>query len=446
MPGPMPLRSLSADQVLLTMLLVKLAVMAASATILVRFRRFRQFLIFEQRPRPDRLTFALSLGFLLVLGVVARLLLQYDAADLTLEGAFIAGLIDGPYAGVIVGAMVGLPAFVAGEYAAPFFAIGCGFTGGGLRELCPKDVLWQFSPFVFTSLPRRVWQMIRSVKVDWQIVLLLVPIGLESIRQFIGATVGNHHRLFYLSPGPTYSLFWLAVIVLGTVLAVATPIKIWNNARIEHRLQEQEKLLLAARLEALANQINPHFLFNTLASISSLIRTQPETARMLITKLSGLLRRLLRSTDHFVTLRDEIDAIDEYLHIESVRFGPQLRVEKRIHPDTLDVIVPSLILQPLVENSIKHGLSPKVGGGRITITSLLHKGHAVIEVVDDGLGMTAEQLGRALGEGIGLSNVNERLRTIYGANYALRMSSVQGEGTSVSIDIPEMAIPERVTA
>src|SRR5947207_10027125 len=177
MPGP---TTLSTDQVLFTTLLAKLAVMAASATILVRFRRFRQFLIIEQRPTPDRLTFALSLGFLLAAGVVARLLLGYNAADLTLEGAFIAGLIDGPYAGVIVGAMVGLPAFVAGEYAAPFFAIGCGFTGGGLRELCPKDVLWQFSPFVFTSLPRRVWQMVRSVKVDWQVVRLLVAIGLES--------------------------------------------------------------------------------------------------------------------------------------------------------------------------------------------------------------------------------------------------------------------------
>jgi two-component system LytT family sensor kinase len=446
MPGPTSLTSLSTDQVLLTTLLVKLAVMAASATILVRFRRFRQFLIFEQRPTPDRLTFALIFGGLLAAGVAARLLLRYDAADLTLEGAFIAGLIDGPYAGVIVGAMVGFPAVLAGEYAAPWFAIGCGFTGGGLRELCPKDVLWQFSPFVFTQIHKRIWRMIRSVRVDWQLVLLLVPIGLELIRQFIGAKVGNGHRLFYLAPGPPWSLWWVAVILLATVLAVATPIKIWNNARIEHRLQEQEKLLLAARLEALANQINPHFLFNTLTSISSLIRTQPETARMLITKLSGLLRRLLRSTDHFVTLREEIDAIDEYLHIESVRFGPQLRIEKRIHPDTLDVIVPSLILQPLVENSIKHGLSPKVGGGRITITSVMHRRNAVIEVIDDGLGMNDEQLQRALGEGIGLSNVNERLRTIYGNQYALRLQSVPGQGTSVSIEIPEMAVPERVTA
>ena len=162
----------------------------------------------------------------------------------------------------------------------------------------------------------------------------------------------------------------VTVVLLATVLAVATPIKIWNNARIEHRLQEQEKLLLAAKIEALANQINPHFLFNTLTSISSLIRTQPETARMLITKLSGLLRRLMRSTDHFVTLREELESIDEYLDIEVVRFGPQLQVDKQISPETLDVIVPSMILQPLVENSIKHGLARKVGGGRITIRTL----------------------------------------------------------------------------
>ena len=122
------------------------------------------------------------------------------------------------------------------------------------------------------------------------------------------------------------------------------PIKIWNSARIEHRLEEQEKLLMTARIEALASQINPHFLFNTLASISSLVRSEPDTARTLINKLSGLLRRLLRSQEHFVTLREEIEAIDEYLDIEVVRFGPQLRVDKEIAPETLDLIVPSMLL------------------------------------------------------------------------------------------------------
>ena len=152
--------------------------------------------------------------------------------------------------------------------------------------------------------------------------LLLAPIGLEIIRQLLGARATTGCSTWRRA---RRGRVWLVVVVFATVLAVATPIKIWNNARIEHRLQEQEKLLLAAKLEALANQINPHFLFNTLTSISSLIRTQPETARVLITKLSGLLRRLLRSTDHFVTLREELEAIDEYLHIEVIRFGPQLQ-------------------------------------------------------------------------------------------------------------------------
>ena len=438
MSGP---QFLSVEQLLLTTLVVKLAVVAALATMLVRYRRFRHILIFERRAWPDRLIFALSLGIPLTAGVVSRLLLHYDAADLTLEGSFLAGLIAGPYAGATVGLMVGIPPLGNGEWGALPFAVGCGFAGGGLRELCPKEAIWHFSPFVFSSLLRRAWQMLRGLQVDWQVMLLLAPIALELLRQGVGARW--HGRLFHSAPTSPWTL---VLVLLATVLAVATPIKIWNNARIEHRLQEQEKLLLAARIEALANQINPHFLFNTLTSISSLIRTQPETARMLITKLSGLLRRLLRATDHFVTLREELESIDEYLDIEVIRFGPQLKVTKHISPETLNVIVPSMILQPLVENSIKHGLSRKVGEGHITIRSMLHNGRAIIEVADDGLGMSEERLERAVGDGIGLSNVNERLRTIYGANYQLKLRSVPGEGTCASVEIPELMISERETA
>ena len=238
---------------------------------------------------------------------------------------------------------------------------------------------------------------------------------------------------------------WFAVLMC-TVLSVAIPIKIWNSARIEHRLQEQEKLLMESRLDALSSQINPHFLFNTLTSISSLIRSQPETARTLIVKLSGLLRRLLRSQDHFVTLREELDAIDEYLDIESIRFGPQLRIEKQIDPATLDLIVPSMMLQPLVENSIKHGLGQKLGEGRITIRSVRDGDHAVIDVIDNGVGIPQIEAGRVRGTGIGLRNVNERLRVIYGANYQLQLDSVPGEGTCARIVIPEMTAPARITA
>src|SRR6185503_2741356 len=157
MQGP----AFSTEQVLLTTLVVKLAAMAALATMLVRYRRFRHILIFERRGWPDRLTFILALGLPLAAGVAARLLLNYKAADLTLEGAFLAGLIAGPYAGAIVGLMVGLPPLARGEIIALPFAVGCGFAGGGLRELCPKESIWHFSPFVFTRLPERLWSMLK---------------------------------------------------------------------------------------------------------------------------------------------------------------------------------------------------------------------------------------------------------------------------------------------
>src|ERR687891_1330441 len=173
---------LTAEQFLLTTLVVKLASMAALATMLARYRRFRHILIFEQRNWTDRLVFALALAVPFIVGVGARILLNYDAADLTLEGALLAGLIAGPYTGAIVGLSMSLPALAAGEYGAPFFAVGCGFAGGGIREACPKEDIWNFSPFVILSLPRHVWRMLRSLEVNWQVMLLLAPLGLEFIR------------------------------------------------------------------------------------------------------------------------------------------------------------------------------------------------------------------------------------------------------------------------
>jgi len=285
--------------------------------------------------------------------------------------------------------------------------------------------------------------MLRKLEPNWQVILLLAPVALELLRQTLGSRFGED-RLFFLG-APNRS--WMTVLVLlATVLCVATPIRIWNSARIEHRLQEQEHLLLAAKIEALKSQINPHFLFNTLTSISSLIRSEPDTARMLIIKLSALLRRLLRSHQHFVSLREELESIDEYLAIEVVRFGPKLSVKKEISPDTLDMVVPSMILQPLVENSIKHGLSPKVGGGRILLRTERRPGGVFIEVHDDGLGMSADRLDEALTGGIGLSNVNERLRVIYGEHCQLRLKSTPDQGTSVSMELPDMANEVRASA
>jgi two-component system LytT family sensor kinase len=414
------------------MLVLQLAVGAILATMLVRYRRFRQILLTERRDWPERLVFAAAFGLPLAAGVTARILLRHNALDLSLAGPFIAGLIAGPYAGAIVGAMVAMPASVAGEVLALAFNVGCGFAGGGLRAVCPTEAIWHFSPFVFTGLHRYAWRFLRRFQVDWQVVLIAVPVTLELIRQFLGLRFGSRVLFFVGTGTPGITV----LVLIATVLSVAIPIKIWNSARVEHKLQEQEKLLMTARLEALSSQINPHFLFNTLNSIGSLIRSQPDTARTLIVRLSALLRRLLRAQDQFVTLEEELGSVDAYLDIESVRFGPRLKVTKDIDPASRTILVPSLILQPLVENSVNHGLAPKLGNGEITIRSRRQGDYAIIDVIDNGLGTAGDPLADAGQEGIGLRNVKERLKVIYGTNSRLTLESVPGEGTRVVVAVP----------
>jgi two-component system, LytTR family, sensor kinase len=169
---------------------------------------------------------------------------------------------------------------------------------------------------------------------------------------------------------------------------VGIALKVWNALRIEMKLEEQKRLLLEARLDALQRQINPHFLFNTLNSIASLVRMKPEMAREMTVKLANILRALLKDHDTYVPLREELSFTDDYLDIEVVRFGAdKLRVEKEIDPRTLEVLVPSILLQPLIENSIKHGLEPRIHGGTVTLRSRLEGDRVLIEVADDGVGM-----------------------------------------------------------
>ena len=166
---------------------------------------------------------------------------------------------------------------------------------------------------------------------------------------------------------------------------------------------------MQARMASLTSQINPHFLFNTLNSVTSLIRSDRETARLIIFKLSTILRRLLRQQDAFTRLREEMAFIDDYLGIEQVRFGDKLKIVKEIEEDTLPALVPSMLLQPIVENSIKHGLSPKIGGGTIWLRSAVRRGRLEIEIEDDGVGVSEEAMPEIFERGIGVSNVRERL-------------------------------------
>jgi two-component system LytT family sensor kinase len=236
-------------------------------------------------------------------------------------------------------------------------------------------------------------------------------------------------------------------------MVVGTELKIFNSVRIQIKLEEQERLLLQARMAALQNQINPHFLFNTLNSISSLVRFDPDTAREMILKLATILRRLLHSADSFVSLREEVEFIDNYLDIEVVRFGrDKLKVVKDLDPASLEAMVPSMLLQPLVENCIKHGLSPKVEGGSITLRSRLIKSRLVVEVEDDGVGMGSaqefvrehEQADDLGGMGIGMANVAERLKVLYGDAAKMMIESREGGGTVIRLRLPILPNPEEL--
>jgi two-component system LytT family sensor kinase len=200
---------------------------------------------------------------------------------------------------------------------------------------------------------------------------------------------------------------------------------------------------MQARVDALISQINPHFLFNTLNTVSSMIRIDPDTARTVVLKLANILRRRLKSQVHFLPLKQELDFVDDYLAIEEVRFGREkLQVRKEIDPETLDSIVPSMILQPLVENAIRHGIAPKIEGGTITLRSGRDRARLFIEVHDDGVGIPEERVADVYGAGIGISNVHERLKVLYGQDYALRIESRPGEGTTIRVEIPEVTAAE----
>jgi two-component system LytT family sensor kinase len=260
--------------------------------------------------------------------------------------------------------------------------------------------------------------------------------AVEVVRQILGR-LWSPPRLFTLAH-PGDSLLMRAVLFVSTYFCITLPLKVWNSTRNETKLEEQHRLLMEARLEALASQINPHFLFNTLNSISTLIRLDPEQARVMVTRLSRIMRQRLRSQDHFAPLRDELAFIDDYLSIELVRFGDKLRVLKHIDPSASDMLVPSMLLQPLVENSIKHGISGKIEGGTITLRARRQGDRLIIEVEDDGVGIPEADLSNILDKGIGVTNVKERLKVLYNQDYRMLIDSQPGRGTRIEIELPEM--------
>jgi two-component system LytT family sensor kinase len=429
--------TLTSGKDLLFTLLLHVGAAASISALLVRSAIFRKVLFTEVRDSDQKVRLMLFVTPVLALGVMLRIVGHgYRAADLMLEGSFLLGLLGGRIVGPLGGSIISLPAFFNHEWLSTPVAAVAGLAGGLIRQVIPNtEEIWKLGPFTFLNIPRWLVQLFRKAKVSWEMLPLGACVGLELGRQALGHAT-KLQWIFYLDVGRSWGL---ALVSLFTVMAVAVPIEIWYNTRIEMNLEHSQQLLLKARVDALSAQINPHFLFNTLNTVSSLVRHDPDMARIVVIKLSKILRRLLRKHETFVPLQEELDFIDDYLDIEIVRFGrDNLQIHKQIEEHTLDAFVPSMLLQPIVENALKHGLSAKLGGGEITIRTLTRETRLVIEVEDNGVGIPEDRMSQVFEDGIGISNVHERLRVLYGGDFRMEISSREGEGTRIRIEVPEL--------
>jgi len=420
-------------------LLLKVAVASSVAALLVRWGSFRRVIFTEQRDPDQKLKLMLFMVAPLILGVTLRLIggQSYSFADLSLEGAFLMGLLGGRVVGPIGGAIITIPALVGHEWLAMPAASTAGLLGGLIRQAIPnKEDLWNFGPFTFLNIPKATVRLLRKAELSWEMAPLATCVGLEVGR--VALVLATHKPKWLFAIHAKWD-WWLILTVIATLMSVASPLKIWNNTRNEMNLERHQQLLLKARMDALSRQINPHFLFNTLNTVTALIRFDPDAARGVVLKLSNILRRLLRKHETFVPLREELQFIDDYLDIEVARFGREnLEIVKHIDDAAMEAFVPSMLLQPIVENCLKHGLAPKIGGGKIELRTVGRDGRLSIEIEDNGVGISEEKLPHVYVEGIGLSNVRERLRVLYGADFQLDIQSRLSEGTVIRIDIPEL--------
>jgi two-component sensor histidine kinase len=230
-------------------------------------------------------------------------------------------------------------------------------------------------------------------------------------------------------------IFWLMVLVLHGL-------RFYREAKERERHEaDLEARLTQARLQALRMQLNPHFLFNTLNSIASLVYDQPKVADDMIASLSDLLRLTLNSSDRQeVTLREELQFLEQYLRIAQARFGERLKFNQRIEPTALDAIVPILILQPLMENAVKYGIEAQLGPSNVSVSASRSGDALLLRITDSGRGPSPAEPG-ALKEGVGLSNTRARLEALYGAKGSMEIRRPAEGGCLVEVKLPWRTAP-----
>lgn len=260
----------------------------------------------------------------------------------------------------------------------------------------------------------------------------IASVAMAPIYQAVRSTVCGMDFIAWRQPLPDLLVYWIILTVWHA--------NHWRRMSYEREMRaaDLERRMVEAQLHALRMQLNPHFLFNTLNAIANLLRRDIDAAERMLVRLSELLRRALDTSDAAeVSLEQELDFLDRYVEIEQLRFGDRLEFVRDISPETLVARIPNLILQPLVENAIKHGVEPSARKGRIEVRATRHNGSLRVEIRDSGDGTGGKKVkGGQSGTGIGLANTRARLQGMYGANCRFEMADRPDQGFTVSLDIP----------
>jgi sensor histidine kinase YesM len=329
----------------------------------------------------------------------------------------------------------GLAIGVAVGYVATRYDWGFGYVVAIGMVLGCANAIWAFHVLTENYIYPKFKRFSRGKRLAYQLLSLFLAniIGWSIPVLITGLVIG--FSLFRKEV-----LLSLGIFVICTVFVHSIKLLISFYRELAKREVIEEKLrTLAAQaeLKALRAQINPHFLFNSLNTIASLISTDSQKAESSVEKLADIFRYALSASDkEFVTLRYELEFIDSYLEIEKARFGDRLKVTNDISPEIVDTPIPSLILQPLVENSIKHGSAPN-GEVRMGIAGYIDGDSIKLEIKDEGRGMPDTMRGGAYISGTGLRNVNERLKKVYGDGYGLEFKQNKPSGTVAIVAIPK---------
>jgi two-component system, LytTR family, sensor kinase len=430
----MPL-AFTQDQIALINLLLRMAVMAGIVSLVLGFRFSAELLVRARPSRGARLRFLLLVAVIFPAGIVIRKLSAQAAMDLSLEGALFAGLVGGTWVGAGTGFAVGLTCFLLGEWVSLPLYTAAGFAAGLLFDLLRRGgEIWNYSLnpllIVYNFIERLAHRAI-----DRNFIPLVLAVGFALVRYSLLERFGARGLVYGY---PTRDWLFITIDLVVLVYTLGFAMKLAANARAELIHRAEERQLVHARLATLRSQINPHFLFNTLNSISALIRTDADTAREMTRRLSSIFRKSLEDSSDTHPLSSEIDFLDDYLSIERVRFGDErFRFERDLDPATLGVAVPSLLLQPLVENAVKHGISRRTEGGTVRIVSRRARGGVEISIENDGPAVGPLELESLFGKGVGLRNTAERLDIYTCGRGRLTIAARPGGGAVVTVYMPD---------